>query len=373
MYNPLISFALTEGLDASGLPQGDLAFLPVLKIRFFFGLLRIFSYPGCYFRQPFPLFVVSTMAHYFFPSTASATDQITELFTFVWPTAAALWNLRWQVNGFLEELETLPTPDQLNDRFVFGSGIHGADLKKACVDTTWDEQKHHLAGVILTNAFAAYEHWADEILQSLGMSYDKGKYLQYDNGPTDARGLRGTVHALCATESKVIKAAFYPSYASSPKYSWPLIANMMSAYRLFKELRNSQIHNGGVASKKAADAYRAFAPVSSKADLGMKGALIHDPIAEGDKIKLHIRGVVGLCDILFRMMVTVDAELCRSARAESILESRFKGARLRQLTSGNPHRQKRQINDFCRSARLPKCNDTQLVRQFLISKRLIKF
>jgi hypothetical protein len=49
------------------------------------------------------------MAHYFFPSTESATDQITELFGFVWPTAAALWNLRWQVKGFLQEVDN-PLP-----------------------------------------------------------------------------------------------------------------------------------------------------------------------------------------------------------------------------------------------------------------------
>jgi hypothetical protein len=315
----------------------------------------------------------TTMAYYFFPATKSATLQITDLFNFVWPTAAALWNLRWQVKGFIAELAQPPTPAQLNDRFVFGSEIHGADLKHACVDTTWDEQKHHLASIVLTNAFAVYEHWADEILDSLGMGDGKGKLLQFDYGPTDVRGLRGTVHLLHATESAVLKTAFYPRYVRSAKYSWTHIENMVAAYRFFKELRNAQIHNGGIASQRTANAYRVFAPVSSKSHLGMKGALIHDPVAEGDHIKLHIRGVVGLCDILFRMMVTLDAELCRSERAEGILEQRFRGARLRQLTSGRPQRRRRQINDFCRSAGLPHPKDAELVRTFLISKRLIQF
>jgi hypothetical protein len=108
--------------------------------------------------------------------------------------------------------------------------------------------------------------------------------FQYDKGPTGIGGLRGTVHSLCSTESHVIKTAFYPNYVASPKYSWPEIANMVAAYRFFKELRNSQIHNGGIANQRAEAAYLAFAPVSSKADLGMKGTLIHDPIKEGDKI-----------------------------------------------------------------------------------------
>jgi hypothetical protein len=204
------------------------------------------------------------------------------------------------------------------------------------------------------------------------MGEDKGKFLQFDNGPTGARGLRGTIHSLCAVESSTIKTALYPLYAGSPKYSWPKIANMVLAYRFFKELRNSQIHNGGSADKKTADAYQAFAPVSSTTSLGMKGALIYDPIIEGDKIRLHIRGVVGLCDILFRIMVTVDAELSRSIKAEPILESRFRAARLRQFTSGKPHRRRSQINDFCRSAGLPKPKNAEIVHQFLISKGLIK-
>lgn len=312
------------------------------------------------------------MAHYFFPSTESATDQITELFGFVWPTAAALWNLRWQVKGFLQEVDN-PTPAQLNDRFVFGSGIHGPNLKKACVDTTWDEQKHHLSGIILTNAFAIYEHWADEILTCIGMPADKGKLLQFDNGPTSPRGLRGTIHAACQNESNVLKAAFYPAYVNSPKYCWPIIANLVSCYRFFKELRNSQIHNGGFADSKAAAAYTAFAPFSTKAFLGMRGALVHDPIVEGDKVKLHLRGVVGLCDILFRMMVTVDAELSRCLKAEDILEARFKKARLHSVVSGKPHRRRLQISYFCQSAGLPWPKDTELVRQFLMTRRLIKF
>ncbi len=82
-----------------------------------------------------------SMAYYFFPPTRVAVAQISELFDFVWPTAAALWNLRWQVSGFLQEVPK-SSPVQLNDRFVFGSKIHGTNLKKACVETTWQAQKH---------------------------------------------------------------------------------------------------------------------------------------------------------------------------------------------------------------------------------------
>ena len=211
------------------------------------------------------------MAYYFFPPTRIAAAQIMELFDFVWPTAAALWNLRWQVNGFLQAVPE-STPKQLHDRFVFGSTIHGTNLKKACVETSWDEQKHHMSGILLTNAFATYEHWADEILACVGMAGGNGKRLQFDDR-ANKLGLPGTLQALCATESSTIKTAFYPIYAASPKYSLPLVKNLIACYRFFKELRNAQMHNGGMATKEAVAAYNAFAPVSGKAALGMRGVL----------------------------------------------------------------------------------------------------
>jgi hypothetical protein len=308
------------------------------------------------------------MAFYFFPPTRVATSQITEIFDFVWPTAAALWNLRWQVGGFLKEIPDA-TPKQLHDRFVFGSTIHGTDLKKACVETKWDEQKHHMSGILLTNAFAVYEHWADEILKCVGVPGGKGKRLQFNDRPGKP-GISETLRQLCTTESATIKTAFYPIYTSSPKYSLPLMENLVSCYRFFKELRNAQMHNGGLATQEAVDAYNVFAPVSDKASLGMKGALVFDPISEGQKITLHLRGVVGFCDVLFRLMVTVDAELCRCLPAEHILDKALRKNKSRTLSS-KPARRDLQLLNHINAARLPKPADMDAVRHFMLSKRII--
>jgi hypothetical protein len=53
----------------------------------------------------------------FFPATREAIDQMTALFDFAWPTAAALWNLRWQVHGFITEVPDA-TSEDLKKRFV---------------------------------------------------------------------------------------------------------------------------------------------------------------------------------------------------------------------------------------------------------------
>jgi hypothetical protein len=310
------------------------------------------------------------MAYHFFPATRAAAVQITELFDFVWPTAAALWNLRWQVAGFLNEVPTA-TPKQLNDRFVFGSHIHGANLRRASVEISWENQQSRLASIILANAFSVYEHWADEILLSVGMGADRGRLLQFDEGPSGKPGLRSTIGNLCASESAMLKTAYYPIFCKSSKYSWPIISNLLLCYRYFKELRNSQIHNGGKASDKAAEAAREFAPVSTKAALGMKGELIHHPIVKGSDIVLSLRGVVGFCDILLRMMITVDAELSRSLSAEAVLETAIKATKLDTTFSSNPQRRHMQVIRCCKSVGLPKPANVEAMRQFIVKRRLM--
>ena len=69
----------------------------------------------------------------FFPCTRDAAHRITSLFDFVWPTAAALWNLRWQVQGFLNEVPNA-TEQELHQRFMSGSRIQWTNLRRACIE-----------------------------------------------------------------------------------------------------------------------------------------------------------------------------------------------------------------------------------------------
>jgi hypothetical protein len=120
-------------------------------------------------------------------------------------------------------------------------------------------------------------------LACVGMPTGKGRLLQFDDRPGGKMGLPRTIRAICAVESRTIKVAYYPIFIASPKYSLSLIKNLIACYRFFKEIRSSQIHNGGFATKEAAEAFKAFALVSDKAALGMKGELIYNPIVKGDK------------------------------------------------------------------------------------------
>jgi hypothetical protein len=73
---------------------------------------------------------------------------------------------------------------------------------------------------------------------------------------------------------------------------------MLKCYKYFKEIRNCQIHNGGVADKKVVDAFNDFLPVSSAASLKVKETMEFFPANLGDKTNISLRGVVGFCDII---------------------------------------------------------------------------
>ena len=119
------------------------------------------------------------MPIYFFTATENAHRQITRLFDFIWPTATAMWDLRWQVAGYLAVAPNT-TKAQLDGRFAEGSNISGANLKRACVEHTWEEQKELFARIVLVNSISIYEGWIEEVLKCLGKNtVELGKMFQW--------------------------------------------------------------------------------------------------------------------------------------------------------------------------------------------------
>jgi hypothetical protein len=312
------------------------------------------------------------MAKYFFTASEDASDEMAALFNFVWPTASALWNLRWQVKGFLAEAPNAPN-DHLTQRFITGSGIQGADLKNACIDQSWEDQQERLAQIILMNAFSIYENWADQILVLIGEPQDSGGRLQRPDNAGQI-GLSGTVSALTAVESATLKAAYHPIYAAEKRYSISILPNLALCYRYFKELRNCLAHRGGLASSRAETAYLAFTPVSSHASLGMKGALVHFPAIEGQRVRLSLRGVVGFSEVLLRIISTVDAELSKAKAAESYFIERVRTPKTLQpgTLSSDIKRRNAQVAKRCMAVGLPRPRDIGAVYLLLRAAGILR-
>ena len=122
----------------------------------------------------------------FLQASKRVARRITDIFDFAWPTAAAIWNLRWQVAGYLSVVPDA-TPQELSGRFLAGSGIRGANLRKSCIKTTWDEQQQEFAKFLLIEFCALYESWCEDALAELNLKADLKKSLQFPT-PTTGNG-----------------------------------------------------------------------------------------------------------------------------------------------------------------------------------------
>lgn len=267
----------------------------------------------------------------FFATSRQTFDQVTGIFDFLWPTAAAMWNLRWQVDGYLAARPEAGE-DELESRFVLGSGIHGANLRRACVAQSWDDQQAEFARFLLVNACALYESWLQATLESLSAA-GREKQMQYPtflkNGSRE--GVGAALDAITENESAMIRQVFYPGLTGHRKNSLGQLDNLLKCYRYFKECRNCLVHNGGLVSDAAERAYHEFAAVASGPALNLGEPPDHRPLVKGGTITVNLRGIVGFCDVILRLIATLDAELARSARAEKVFNRAWADAHGRRV------------------------------------------
>jgi hypothetical protein len=254
---------------------------------------------------------------YIFPSTQDAHAEITHLFDFVFPTAIALWNLRWQVQGFLGQVPNATQIDLLN-RFASSSGINGGQLKRTCVETTWEEQLSEFAEFVLINIIATFDDATSRFAEKVGAGQQRavGRALQYPGSSGWKWALRQF------KKSNALAGVFEKEVKKSKRYSLSAIENLLISYRFFKEMRNAIAHNGGRAHQRAVNAFNDFTKIANTAALGIGEVPMHHPLILNSLIRLELRGVIGLSDIVLRIISTYDAALSESAAAESELIGR---------------------------------------------------
>ena len=307
----------------------------------------------------------------FFLESRSTLERFTELYDFVWPTAVAMWNLRWQVGGFVGAVPSA-SDELLLSRFADGAMIHGANLRRACVERGWDDQQEQFASMLLINSCSLFESWVAGVLKRIGKdSRGRVKGLQFPSSGRD--GVWPAVRSATTPESPALKAAFYAGLTSHRKNRRAKLDELLTCYRYFKECRNCLAHNGGLASREAADAYRDFASVATVARLGVKEVPKHAALVEGEVVRLYLRGVVGFTDVVLRIVTTLDAELSRAKRAEDVFSQYWKSAIGRgQTLKSDRNARKSQVQRLCAKLELPRPNQTDEIERLIKSKRLAR-
>lgn len=260
---------------------------------------------------------------YFFNSSKTAAAQITDLFDFIWPTLTALWNLRWEVSGYLYVRGNEVSKEELNARFCNNEKINRPNLYRSCIEFSWEKQKEDFAKIILINLFAFHESWVENILNELEKNaHNRIKGMQFPS-MTGKQGVFDILNDLLSSRSSELTDAFYSVYASNKKYGVDKLNNLLICYRYFKECRNCFMHAGGITSKHLAEASALYAALDA-GDLNTNVKPEATIFKLNDKVDLKIEGVVGFADIILQIITTIDAELIQSIEAEKVFFSRIR-------------------------------------------------
>jgi len=272
---------------------------------------------------------------HFFEATNAFRAQHIALFDFAYPAVAALWNLRWQVRGYVETKPDV-SETELRDRFVAGSGLNFRNLRRVCIEHTWEQQLEDFARIMLISIFSLYEGWLEETLRRFPSPKTRANELQYPSASVGTRGKPGVREALqnlTSDKSPAMEDAFTAKLRALPRYSLSTIDNLMILYRCFKEFRNSYVHSNGIATDYTEAAYNSASGLTA-ADVGMrKPPEIHAAV-EGQPVKASFSGVIGLSEVILQIVTTLDAELSSTQVAEEYFLDRWRQKhRLRTLSN----------------------------------------
>lgn len=304
----------------------------------------------------------------FFSESKAFSDRNRQLFNFIHTSSVALWNLRWQVQGFMG-VRPEATAEELTARFASGTNIRANNLKGACIDITWEDQLNQFAQIVSSNLIAMYEGWAEELMPKFGAPQltahvqwpSQGRYGNTGKGVGEA-----LAQARASGTSTAMKSAFFPVYSASRKYSPAHLDAMLAMYRYHKEIRNSLMHRGGTANDKAEAAWR-NASTLTRSDIGGRSSPALTQQTEGMMVRTNIGEAIQLSDILYRLVSTIDAELCYTSLAEQDFLSAWRnnpewGQKFRQLP-GDPVKRSKRIVVLCHSCGYATPADTEPIYQ----------
>ncbi|MFE6714008.1 hypothetical protein [Streptomyces sp. NPDC057695] len=293
------------------------------------------------------------MEQFFFSASKDFGTEMTRLLDFVRPASVALWNLRWQVQGFVAAVDDA-TDDDLSNRFASGSGFQARNLRRICVETPWDDQVQQFAQIVAGNVIALFESWAEKLFLDIGLHNKHHKWVQFPSRGINGRQEKGIRDVIAdvhtAGTSSEMRSAFFPVYASSKRNGSAQLDELILLYRYHKEIRNAFMHAGGRASQRTEDAWAAASHLT-RADVGGRRNPVVTPVTTGQQISYRMEQANDLASVVIRLIHGIDAELCYSAYAEEYFLTAWRSwgdAAKYKALPGDPVQRERRIAKICR-------------------------
>lgn len=305
----------------------------------------------------------------FFEASQGFRRQYTAAMDFVVVAAPALWNMRWQVRGYRESQPHL-TKDELMGRFVRGSTVRSANLI-GFAEAPFEDQLEQLGRLQLYTAIALYERWLEDL--SFLRAAER-KQLQFPRSSSGgrSRSAENVVRRVQAATSEVMED-FRSALQEDRYYSGSTLNELLIAYRVFKEVRNTFMHQGEMPNSTLLAAYAALTslPTLPFGRSARGRSLPH--VAEGVPVRITLDGAFSASTVVLKLVMTLDADFALSAVGErEFLERWQKFFPDPPLTRGTPERQANRTKSLVRSTGTPRPASAELIQPFLMRKGLLR-
>lgn len=310
-------------------------------------------------------------------STQSAHNQLTELFCFIWPTIQSYKLYKSEIISYNKIISDL-TQEELNSVFASDFEFNKIDFKKSVIKPTYEDYIEKFANILLTNLFAIYEGWLAETCDKLGFigrryNHKDIKYEKTFQFPSYGHnfGINETLNELTPSYISEMDVAFGNILRANDKYSLNEINNQLICYRVFKEIRNTIIHGNGVCGQKLIDVYNHFLTITNARMINANEVPEVYPVRFGDKVKLSIRGVVGLSDLILRIIITIDAEISCSEFGRSYLISEWKNRSKKNTMKSDKDERIKQLARFIHKLGFPISNNIPELHDYFENEGLL--
>lgn len=323
----------------------------------------------------------SSKPSFFFSATQSVDDRLGDVFSFIWASYAGLREFWWQVRGFKNQFPKTHIKD-IEKKFLSGLTLPGGiDINQLCLGTEWSAHEQEFAKLVIFETCTLYEGWAEKVCKDIftSQAYERhAKALQFPTGKNKAGNLTGyqlAISAANATKSPLMVSEFLPSLKTSKLNCWADIESYLTAYRYFKECRNSYIHSDGSTTQEVIDWHAKLAAAQAAPVSPFRNNFSLRTQVLDEKIELDLKDCVLFATIARKIICTFDAALCVAGNSELILEQRLR--RLIKTTPKwvnlpvDPTRRQRRIHRMLAASRIPEPVNFSNVMAWMQAKRII--
>lgn len=267
----------------------------------------------------------------FFESSLTTYQEVTRVFDMVWAIDAGLWHLR---NNTIEYFNINPQNSAADAKrdLVHGIDIHGLELKRMVSEYTWEQQEAFVAEILLINAIAVYDSWVNRFVNDtlLNISNNQRSKIAAEL----KRGLFDSYELALANEPD---SQFKGKFRIKTRKGKSYCDNIRLIFKYFKSCRNCLAHGDRLFSKSAEEKYNAISSLT-KQDCGLKELPEIALTKANNPFEIKLRGVVGLYDIIIRMILYLDLKASSKVALESEIIKRWNNmVKSRAHNQNNPN------------------------------------